>query len=396
VAEKKKVMVLTDYYLPGFKAGGGLRTIVNMVDRLSDRYDFWVVTRDHDGRQDKSPYKTVGINEWNSVGRAQVFYFSADNLKLSTIEKLIGEVRPEAIYMNSFFATPANFLLFLRWRGKVKCGVIMAPCGELIAAAMQFKSLKKKLHILAAKTLKLHKGLFWKATTDLEKTEIEKVMGRQEKMYVAADVPPRAIFLDYDRSMKPKKTRGELKLVFLARFVKTKNFAFLLDLPDLRDNVTGKISIDVIGDLEDKAYWEECLEKIKRLPENITVNYGGAVDNRLVPKKLTEYHFMILPTLNENFGHVFPEALSAGCPLIISDRTPWLGLKEKGIGWDIPLEDPRKWIDTINKCAEMDDAEYRRMSARAREYAEGWLADESLERDTVTVLEAALATLNAK
>jgi hypothetical protein len=76
--EKKKVLVLSDYYLPGFRAGGGLRTIVNMVDRLSERYDFWIVTRDHDSRLDKTPYKIVNINEWNTVGRAHVFYFSQD------------------------------------------------------------------------------------------------------------------------------------------------------------------------------------------------------------------------------------------------------------------------------------------------------------------------------
>src|ERR1700733_10814694 len=132
--------------------------------------------------------------------------------------------------MNSFFATPANFLLFLRWRGRIKCRVIMAPCGELITGALQFKTTKKKLHIYASKLMGLHKGLFWKATTDIERADIEKIMGKIDKMYVAADVPPRAIFPDYDQSMKPRKISGELKLVFLARFVKTKNFAFLLDV----------------------------------------------------------------------------------------------------------------------------------------------------------------------
>jgi glycosyltransferase involved in cell wall biosynthesis len=386
--EKKKILVLSDYYLPGFRAGGGLRTIVNMVDRLSGRYDFWIVTRDHDSRLDKTPYKIVNINEWNLVGGAHVYYFSQDNLKLSTIEKLIKEASPDAVYMNSFFATPANFFLFLRWRGKLKTSAIMAPCGELIAAAMQFKTLKKKVHIFASKLAGLHKGLIWKATTELEKIDIEKVLGKKDDMYVAADLPPKTIFPDYEPSLKPAKNSGELKLVFLARFVKTKNFAFLLEL---LDNVSGNISIDLIGDLEDKNYWDECLEGIKKLPANITVNYLGAIDNRLVLKKLAGYHFLILPTLNENFGHVFLEALSAGCPLIISDRTPWLELEEKGVGWDLPLEDKQRWKDVLQKCVAMDIEEYRNLSARAREFAESWLADESLEKDTITVIEAAIA-----
>jgi glycosyltransferase involved in cell wall biosynthesis len=387
--DRKKILVLSDYYLPGFRAGGGLRTIVNIVDRLSKRYDFWIVTRDHDSRLDKTPYKTVNINEWNTVGAAQVFYLSHDNLKIPTIEKLVGEVAPQAIYLNSFFATPANFLLFLRWRGRIKCPVIMAPCGELITAAMQFKTLKKKLHIFACGVMGLHKGLIWKATTGLERTDIEKVLGKKNEMYVAADLPPKTIFPDYDPSLKPKKIPGELKLVFLARFVRTKNFAFLFDL---LDNITGKISIDVIGDLEDKNYWDECLEKIRGLPGNITVNYLGAIDNRLVPKKLAEYHFLVLPTLNENFGHVFLEALSAGCPLIISDRTPWLGLEEKNVGWDIPLEKKQAWMEALQKCVAMDQPEYKKLSDSSRAFAADWLADESLEKDTIAVFEAALKT----
>ncbi len=385
--DKKKVLVISDYYLPGFKSGGGLRTVVNIVERLSGRYDFWIITRDHDGRLDKTPYKTVNIDKWNAVGPARVFYLSKDNLKISTIKKLVDEVAPQAIYLNSFFATPANFLLFLRRLGKIKSGVIMATCGELIAGALQFKTRKKKLHILAAGLIGLHRGLIWKATTELERSDIEKILGKKEHMYVAADLPPKTIFPDYDPSLKPRKINGEIKLVFLARFVRTKNFAFLLDL---LDNVSGRITIDVIGDLEDMTYWEECLEKIKKLPANITVNYLGALDNRLVPKKLAEYHFMILPTLNENFGHVFLEALSAGCPLIISDRTPWLALEEKGVGWDIPLEDRQHWIETVQKCVEMEQTEYRRLSDSAREYAVRWLADESLEKDTVAVIEAAI------
>ncbi|HEV7645503.1 MAG TPA: glycosyltransferase family 4 protein [Pyrinomonadaceae bacterium] len=387
---KKKILVVCDYYLPGFKSGGGMRTIVNMVDRLSDRYDFSVITRDHDGRLDKSPYKTVKIGDWNQIGNARVFYLVKNDIKAATIKRLVDEAAPEAIYLNSFFATPANYLLFLRWRGQVKAPVIMAPCGELITAAMQFKTAKKRLHITLAKLTGLHKGLFWKATTDLEKEDIEKELGKKERMFVAADMPPKTIFPEYERSIKPKKTGGELKLVFLARFVRTKNFGFLLDV---LEKVPGKISVDVIGDLEDKAYWEECLEKIKKLPPNITVNYAGAIDNRLVPKKLAEYHFLVSPSLNENFGHIFPEALSAGCPLIISDRTPWLDLKEKGIGWDLPLENPKAWRETLKHCVEMDDGAYRQMSDAAREYAVDWLSRETLEKDTVAVLEAALNTV---
>ena len=47
--EKPLILVICDYYLPGFESGGAMRTIVNMVDRLADEFRFRIVTRDHDG-----------------------------------------------------------------------------------------------------------------------------------------------------------------------------------------------------------------------------------------------------------------------------------------------------------------------------------------------------------
>ncbi len=47
-AKKKVILCFVSYYLPGFKSGGPLRTIANMVDHLAPDFDFWIVTRDRD------------------------------------------------------------------------------------------------------------------------------------------------------------------------------------------------------------------------------------------------------------------------------------------------------------------------------------------------------------
>ena len=85
-----------------------MRTIVNMVDRLHSQFDFWFVTRDHDGPLEKESYKTVKIDEWNEVRNAKVFYLPKDKMKLSKLRELILEVQPDSIYFNSYFATPSN------------------------------------------------------------------------------------------------------------------------------------------------------------------------------------------------------------------------------------------------------------------------------------------------
>ena len=52
--QKKRILVCCDYYLPGFKSGGGMLTVANLVERFGDVYDFFVFTRNHDGPNDRT------------------------------------------------------------------------------------------------------------------------------------------------------------------------------------------------------------------------------------------------------------------------------------------------------------------------------------------------------
>ena len=45
---KPQVLVFIDWYKPYYKAGGPVRSMVNLVEHLSDRIDFHIVTSDRD------------------------------------------------------------------------------------------------------------------------------------------------------------------------------------------------------------------------------------------------------------------------------------------------------------------------------------------------------------
>jgi glycosyltransferase involved in cell wall biosynthesis len=130
------------------------------------------------------------------------------------------------------------------------------------------------------------------------------------------------------------------------------------------------------------------------LPSNVTIKSKGAVSHDQVSETLADYHYFILPTTGENFGHVFIEAFAAGCPVITSDRTPWRGLDEKGIGWDLSLDEPDSWRAVIDKCLAANNDEYREHSHRAREYAVKWLSDPEVEASNRAVLRTACQTLS--
>src|SRR5690606_19537018 len=129
---------------------------------------------------------------------------------------------------------------------------------------------------------------------------------------------------------------------------------------------------------------------LTKLPRNINVKVVGAVPYPEGLQLLTGSHFFAMPTLNENFGYVFLEALAAGCGLVISDQTVWNDLEEHQVGWAISLKTKERWIDVLKYCINMQGADFLSLAERAREYSLTWLADTSMEDATANVLSEAL------
>lgn len=381
---KPKILVFCDYYLPGYKSGGGMRTIVNMVERLHPEFDFRVVTRDHDGCDDFESYKTVNINEWNDLENAKVFFLPKNRVKISAVNRLIKDVQPNAIYLNSYFSTLAIFVLTLKKMGKMpNIEVILAPCGELSEGSLSLKRLKKKTFRTLASAFSIYSDLIWKASSEFEVIEIESAKGKGGKTFIAPDLPSKAILPNYEQNNKRRKKAGELRLVFMSRVSAKKNLMWFLEiLLQTKEN----IQFDIIGPNEDESYWERCLAVINLFPDNIKCKYLGSIPNNIVIESIINYDFFVLPTLSENFGHVFLEALSAGCPLITTNNTPWLKLEEKNIGWDLALENRNEWHNILKKCVAMDNTEYQNMSVASRKFAVDFLADKDIEEATRKVL----------
>jgi glycosyltransferase involved in cell wall biosynthesis len=192
---------------------------------------------------------------------------------------------------------------------------------------------------------------------------------------VAPDLPEKLISIQMRTSAAyRRKVQNTLDIVFLARIARMKNLDGALKM---LHGVHGSIKFDIFGPLEDQAYWAECENIIRSLPSNIKVQHKGHVKRENVHAVMSDYHLFFLPTLGENFGHVILEALTAGCPILISDRTPWRGLEEKGVGWDIPLEEPERFKSILNQCVEMDQESLSVLSRQARVFAKEIANDEN-------------------
>ena len=69
----------------------------------------------------------------------------------------------------------------------------------------------------------------------------------------------------------------------------------------------------------------------------------------LIREAVVSSDLLFLPTAGENFGHAIQEALAAGCPVLISDRTRWRDLAPKGVGWDLPLSAPDRFVAVLRE-----------------------------------------------
>ncbi|MGQ0441176.1 glycosyltransferase family 4 protein, partial [Bacillus sp. B-TM1] len=145
--------------------------------------------------------------------------------------------------------------------------IIVAPRGEFSPGALKIKKLKKELFIKSTKLVGLHNKVIWHATSEEEKTDITQIYGEGVPVRVALNLPN--IFENTEYQKKEKK-RGELKLVFLSRITEKKNLKGALTF---LKGITGNITFDIYGPIENQNYWKTCQDVIESLPNNVQVNY---------------------------------------------------------------------------------------------------------------------------
>jgi glycosyltransferase involved in cell wall biosynthesis len=137
------------------------------------------------------------------------------------------------------------------------------------------------------------------------------------------------------------------------------------------------------GTQQNEGYLEQCRAMAAQIA-NAEIRFDGEINPQEVAEALQSAHFFYMTTLGENYGHAIIEALVHSTPVIISDRTPWRNLAQTNAGWDVPLESIAV-VPILQKCLEMDDAEYQRMTADAFSYGKANAEDPSVLRQAYAV-----------
>jgi len=376
VNRKPRILIFIDWYLPGYRAGGPTRSCVNLIEHLKGDVDFSVVTRDADYmRDDKFP--GVKSNEWNVLpDETRVYYFSEDGLSKAAIYSLLDNEQYDGVYLNGIFSKYFTITPLQYFKGRSNKKVIVASRGMLADSALAIKKLKKRLFLLFAKQFNLFGGVIFHATNEQEASSVRKVFGGKVQVVVAPNLPEKLVSVQWKQKIK---SGSSLRLVSVARIAPEKNIKYALQV--LKD-VKAKVRFDLYGPVYDHNYWNECKEVISRLPKNIKVVFMESIDTKLVSEAISNYDFLFLPTQGENFGHVILQSMSAGIPIIISDKTMWRNLESKNAGWDVSLADKNGFVSVIERCSKISQPEYDLLSKGAFDFAQSFINNkESLEQN---------------
>ncbi|MEJ8801764.1 glycosyltransferase family 4 protein [Pontibacter sp. H249] len=374
---KPEVLICIDWFLPGYRAGGPIKSVANIVNSLKGSFNFSIVCGNTDFGDD-TPYDGIKSNCWIQVSGYRVMYLDREHQSLKQFREILKSTKYDVLYLNSLFSTRFTFFPLLAHKLSAnKAKVVLAPRGMLGEGALALKKQKKKIFLSFVKATGLFKNVVWHASTIYEVNEIRVVFGANTQVEIATNIST-AI----SDTFNPKvKSPDNTTFFFLSRISPKKNLLAALQMLTKLD-LTNQVSFKIIGPVEDAAYWDKCQKQIALLPQNIVVDYIGSVPNSLLPTYLNSYHFMVLPTLNENYGHVVVEAWEAGCPVILSDQTPWRNLIEDKVGWDIPLNNEKQYLDVLRKCVLMEQEEFSSFGGHIKKYLQSKVVtDEIIEQN---------------
>ncbi|WP_433532408.1 glycosyltransferase [Micromonospora sp. CA-263727] len=290
----------------------------------SDEIDTTMLTRDHD-LGSSEPYPDLS-GRWVRFGRTNIFYLG---VRRPTHWRLLWRsLRPsrfDLLYVNSVWSTFSILPIVAARLGLLRVDrILVAPRGEFGRAALRLHGARKRIFLAGWRWMLMQPRVLWHATTPVEAADIRRVLPRARIAVVAIGRGPEP----EPEPAEPPATE-HARLVFIGRISPMKNLDLLLAA---LAHVPVPVRLDIYGPVEDVAYWRRCQGLLASLPERAAITYRGELRPEQVRETFSRYDAFVLPTRGENFGNAIAESLSAYCPVVCSDRTPWTAVLRDGGG----------------------------------------------------------------
>lgn len=372
--QRFSVVVVMDHFLPGEQAGGPITTIKNLLSGDASN-EFLIVTSNRD--LDGTLYVDVLVGEVQGVAGCAVLYVS--DLTPRSIVRACRRFGARVVYLNSFFSpVSVSFLSAKRLGYWSEGSVALAPRGEFSIGAMRHHFLRKRMYLRMFKFANIGREIdFYHSSTDVEAAELRTWLGGVDVQVAEDPIVVHSRDLALGASLSREGEGREDRIVFVSRIVPKKN---LLGALEIVGGLPGPFLFRIFGFIEDDAYFRECMDWAKaNLNGDQVVEYGGPLARELVSQVFADSDVFLFPTQGENFGHVIPEALAAGCPVVVSDRTPWFDFGSEGVGSVVPFGATAEFAEAVSAILSLTGAARSEMRERCLAYARRVASDDGIK-----------------
>lgn len=372
-----RVLVVTSYFPPAYKAGGPLRTLDALIRRAEHPERYWVMTTNSDLGEPAG--LDVAPGRWCAWHGAHVWY-EDEGTVWGRVAALRAEVqlRPDVVYLNTLWGFRYSLMyLGLKKLKLLRAPVILAPRGQMSHAALAIESRKKRVFLALVHVGRLLDGVHVQASSEREAADIRRVLGAQVQVFVSLDESWTAIRNPSDLPSRPKVTH----VVYVGRLSEIKGVHLFLEALTALDDTSSPLVVDVYGDALDESYERRCRRLAEQAGAGVRVTFHGPVPHAQVPTVFAEADLFVLPTGSENFGHVIGEALANGCPVAVPDTTPWTPAIEAGGGWLIADRSPVTLERLLREVSGMSREERLSRKLAALEAYRQWEREQATSSD---------------
>jgi len=330
------ITILAPYFSPAVKAGGPIKSLDGISKIFKKQgYPYTIITRnkDIDGSSlEKNKFqKNVVYTDGISRKDLQIYFRKS-----------------ELIWINSLYSIPFSIqpilaLFFLEERT-----VLISPRGQLLAGSVNFK---KKLYLLFVRSLLAicyHKVVIH-YTNKEEQSNSLSTFKRFDS--VVFNNPISGVIKDRNTTLN---TNVSIVLAVFGRVSPIKNIDFIINFLPLLDS---EISLEIHGSIEDANYKVRLDELINSLGVSNRVSFCGNYNMESFTEKARKIDVVLIPSLSENFCHVFFEAIEMRKLVIGSSGLPWKDANSLVKNTILPLE-TEVWVKRIAEIAEMRTENY--------------------------------------
>lgn len=319
------VLHVVPTYLPAYRYGGPIYSVHGLCKALARRkHTIDVFTTNVDGPSDSK----VPLEDPIDIDGVKVTYFATKYSRFLYVAPSMAKMLSkkiklyDLIHIHSIFRYPTSLAASVARRHNIP--YIISPRGMLIKDLVRKRNFFLKtswIYFIERKNLELANGIH--VTSSLEAREVERFHFNLPHIYDipnGAELPPGN---PTESKLSPNVNsviNASAFILFLGRINWKKGLDRLIQsltyLPD--------IYLIVAGDNENN--YRMALEKlaVKHKVKNHVV-FTDRVDGQDKAKLLINAKLLVLPSYSENFGNVILEAMSLGCPVVV---TPEVGLAE--------------------------------------------------------------------